>query len=123
MKRCVSNPLLVAGLLAGFASVFSDRLDAQTFRVLHSFSGGVAGSHPQGLVLSGSRLYGTAQEGGDSVFYGMVYAINTDGTGFTNLHSFTFSDGSTPVGALILSGNTLYGTTKEGSFAKRRYGV
>jgi uncharacterized repeat protein (TIGR03803 family) len=44
-----------------------------------------------------------------------VFAVNTDGTGFTNLHSFTGgSDGANPLAALILSGNTLCGTTSAG---------
>ena len=43
---------------------------------------------------------------------GTVFAVNTDGTGFTNLYSFTDgSDGANPNAGLILSGNTLYGTT------------
>ena len=45
-----------------------------------------------------------------------MFAVHTDGTGFTNLHSFTTvlnyinSDGAQPQAGLILSGNTLYGT-------------
>src|SRR5262249_37226996 len=38
-------------------------------------------------------------------------------TGFTNLHTFTGgSDGANPNGGLIVSGNTLYGTTAHGAF-------
>jgi uncharacterized repeat protein (TIGR03803 family) len=43
-----------------------------------------------------------------------VFAVSTNGTGFTNLHSFNYSDGTTPHAGLILSGNTLYGTAYEG---------
>jgi uncharacterized repeat protein (TIGR03803 family) len=51
-----------------------------------------------------------------------VFKLNTDGTGFTRLHSFsaldastqTNSDGAYPLGALVISGNTLYGTTYRG---------
>src|SRR5439155_14564433 len=48
------------------------------------------------------------------------FALNTDGTGFTNLHNFTSrlggtnSDGADPLGRLILSSNTLYGTASQG---------
>src|SRR5205823_3620738 len=53
------------------------------------------------------------------------FRVNTDGTGFTNLHSFTSHsdivppfgnyDGALPlVGALVLDGNTLYGTAEAG---------
>jgi len=93
-------------------------LSAQTFTTLHSFTGSSDGSFPAaGLILSSNTLYGTAQCGGDSD-NGTVFALNTDGTGFTNLHSFTArsgslytnSDGACPIAGLILSGNTLYGT-------------
>ena len=43
-----------------------------------------------------------------------MYALNTDGTGFTNLHTFNASDGEDPNAALVLSGDTLYGSTTEG---------
>src|ERR1035438_4673085 len=42
------------------------------------------------LALSGKTLYGTATLGG-SFGFGTVFAINTDGTGFTNLHNFTIT--------------------------------
>ena len=73
------------------------------------------GANPYaGLILSGNTLYGTANGGGSSG-NGTVFAVNTNGTGFTNLHSFTAylvnnSDGAYPEAGLILSGNTLYGT-------------
>jgi len=69
-----------------------------------------------GLVLSGNTLYGTANFGG-SWSYGTVFAVKTDGTGFTNVHNFNFydvNDGADPYGGLISSGNTLYGTTLSG---------
>jgi uncharacterized repeat protein (TIGR03803 family) len=79
------------------------------------------------LILSGNTLYGTASRGGESG-NGTIFAINTDGSGFTNLHSFTGvsiilsgstyvfsnSDGTVPAGNLIYSSNTLYGTTSRG---------
>lgn len=74
-----------------------------------------------GVILSGNTLYGTAYTGGSSV-RGTVYKVNTDGTGFTTLHSFTAldavtgtnEDGANPPAGLILSGNTLYGTAMGG---------
>ena len=79
------------------------------------------GANPAGLILSGNTLYGTASSGGSSG-QGTVFAIKTDGTGFTNLYSFaatagskfTNSYGAKPSAGLILSGNTLYGTAKAG---------
>jgi uncharacterized repeat protein (TIGR03803 family) len=67
------------------------------------------------LILSGNTLYGTANGGGSSGD-GTLFAVNTNGTGFTNLHSFNenlISDGNGP-GDLVLSGNTLYGTAAGG---------
>jgi len=81
----------------------------------------IDGAHPySGLILSGNALYGTALDGGNSR-YGTVFALNTNGTGFRTLHSFTAtagsfnSDGVNPVAGLILSGETVYGTTKGGT--------
>jgi uncharacterized repeat protein (TIGR03803 family) len=67
-------------------------------------------------------LYGTASSGGSSG-NGTVYKVNTDGTDFRILHSFTVgtgpypatnTDGATPAAILSLSGNTLYGTARGG---------
>ncbi len=85
---------------------------AQTFTNLYSFTGG--GFPYAGLILSSNTLYGTAALGGSSGI-GSVFAVHTDGTGFTNLYNFTDgSDGAEPEGSLILSGNTLYGTAESG---------
>ena len=86
----------------------------EMFTTLYSFTGGNDGAQPSaGLILSGNTLYGTAVYGG-ALGNGTVFAVNTDGTGFTNLHSFTNADGTNPYGSLILSGNTLYGTAALG---------
>jgi uncharacterized repeat protein (TIGR03803 family) len=69
-----------------------------------------------GLILSSNTLYGTTELGG-GLGGGVVFALNTDGTGFTNLYGFaatiTNGSGSGPNG-LVLSGNALYGTTVKG---------
>jgi len=117
------------------------RVTAQTFTTLHSFTAGYYydddfwwtytnsdGAGPKSLILSGNTLCGTAASGGGWAS-GTLFAVNTDGTGFTNLHIFaprvynggyvpdTNPDGISPDG-LILSGNTLYGTARYGG----RYG-
>ena len=43
-----------------------------------------------------------------------MFKVNTDGTGFAVLKSFTGTDGSGPGLGLVLSGGTLYGTTHNG---------
>ena len=122
---------------SGGGTVFAIRSNGTSFTNLYSFSMGQTnlssvytnrdGANPVGgLVLSGSKLYGTALLGGDSGG-GTVFAINTDGTGFTKLYSFTAAqtnssgfglytnnDGYHPYGGLILSSDTLYGTTDIG---------
>jgi uncharacterized repeat protein (TIGR03803 family) len=92
------------------------------FRVLRSFDCSVDGSYPYGeLISSGNMLYGTTSDvscGGA----GTVFAMNTNGTGFTTLHTFagtsgtfsTNSGGANPYTGLILAGDTLYGTTYAG---------
>ena len=58
--------------------------------------------------------YGTTSAGGTSD-YVTLFAINTDGSGFTTLYSFTGGDdGANPQVDLVLSGNTLYGTANAG---------
>ncbi len=81
------------------------------------------GANPEGqLVSSGGRLYGTTSQGG--VYgNGIVFAVNTDGSDFTNLYNFSatvytgfYSNTyqANPSAGLVLSGNTLYGTTSVG---------
>jgi uncharacterized repeat protein (TIGR03803 family) len=108
---CIRNPALLAALAAALALMPVGQVKAQTFTTLHNFSGGKDGANPYaGLVLSGNILYGTAS-GGGSLDNGTVFAVNTNGTGFVVLHSFTGgNDGSSPYGELVLSGTNLYGT-------------
>jgi len=110
---------------SGYGTVFKLNANGTGFTTLHSFIYISDGAVPDGgLILSGNTLYGTAFAGGSSS-RGTVFAVNTDGTGFTNLHSFTASstnssgvytnsDGANPYAGLVLSGHTLYGTTYSG---------
>jgi len=114
-----------AGGRFGRGSIFSVNTDGTGFTNLHSFTALVGpfrtnadGAAPwPGMVLSGNTLYGTTSAGGHPIKSGAgtVYAINTDGSGFTNLHSFALNDGMQPGGGLVLSGNTLYGTCATGT--------
>ncbi len=101
-----------------FLFLFSLAVSLQAqINLLHSFAGGASdGEYANGsLILKGSTLYGMTYNGGTSN-YGTIFKINTNGTGFVLLHSFTGSaeDGSTPYGSLILKGSTLYGMTYNG---------
>lgn len=109
-------------------SVFKVNIDGTDFSNLYSFTPTSAGLNTNsdgdrpnaGLILSGSSLYGTAFDGGN-LGAGTVFSVNTDGTGFTNLHSFpnppSASDGSIPNAGVVLSVNTLYGATVGGGSA------
>jgi uncharacterized repeat protein (TIGR03803 family) len=140
MKMKTKNLFLLPALIAGLNLTPTDRAMAQTITVLHSFTALIPsytningtirhnnsdGGHPDAdLIVSGSTLYGTAPDGGSSNA-GTIFKIGTDGTGFTILHrfparseqpgsNFSNSDGAKPNGALVLSGNALYGTAAKG---------
>jgi uncharacterized repeat protein (TIGR03803 family) len=100
---------------SGDGTVFTINTNGTDFTNLYVFGGTNDGSNPQaGLILSGNILYGTASYAG-AWNNGTVFAVSTNGTGFTNLYSFNGNDGSMPLASLILSGNILYGTTRYGS--------
>src|ERR1035437_11144559 len=96
MKTNIKNLFLLPALIAGLGLIPAGRVTAQTFTNLYSFTASDPntgnnsdGSAPvAGLILSGTTLYGTAQYGGPND-NGMVFAVNTNGTGFTILHIFT----------------------------------
>jgi len=101
---------------ANGGTIFSVNLDGTGYTNLFSFTGGSAsGANPNGsLTLVGSTLYGTTKSGG-SANKGTVFGINLDGSGYTNLYSFTGgSDGANPDGDLTAAGNILYGWTSAG---------
>ena len=89
---------------SGTGTLFKLNTDGTGFTNLHSFTPISPGAIKvttatiitvRRPVVSGNTLYGTAQQGG--VWgQGTVFKINTDGTSFTTLHSFTFPTGSSP---------------------------
>ena len=99
-------------------SVFAIKTDGTGFTTLYSFTGGADSGYPVAGLIQGSdgRLYGTTESGGGGNDYGSVFALNTDGTGFTTLYSFTNgADGSYPVAGLIQgSDGRFYSTALEG---------
>ena len=116
----------------GDGTVFRINSDGTGFQALHHFgpisrSGSPAtnedGAFPKAsLVLDGDVLYGTTELGGINAS-GIVFRINIDGSGFTNLHSFISGDidGARPVGNLLLVDSTLYGTTA--AYGTTNYGT
>jgi uncharacterized repeat protein (TIGR03803 family) len=105
-----------SGGSSGKGTVFAINTNGMGFTNLYNFAGSTDGANTQGpLVFLSNKLYGTTDSNG-SYGAGTVFAVNSDGTGFTNLHSFTgaTNDGAGPAAGLILSSNTLYGTTQFG---------
>jgi uncharacterized repeat protein (TIGR03803 family) len=123
----------VHGGTNGNGIIFSIETNGMNFTTLYEFSIATnsTATNSDGadpictLVLSGNILYGTASLGG-TYPAGTVFAINTNGTGFTNLYNFvpyfivngsiSFTGGAGPDDGVILSGNTLYGTTFSGGY-------
>lgn len=108
--------------LAAFLSIICITVRAQTSTVLSSLNATNGGNPEGGMVLSSNVLYGTTYSSG-SYNEGMLFKINTDGSGFSNLYSFSVSQGAYPMGTLIFDGNTtLYGTCSSGG-SSMIYGV
>ncbi len=105
------------GGVSNKGTVYSINTDGTGYALLHEFAGSTGdGSAPiDSPLLSGGVLYGVTPTDGSSSD-GIIYSINTDGTGYTILHNFTgtTSDGRTPFGSFAISGSTLYGMTHFG---------
>jgi uncharacterized repeat protein (TIGR03803 family) len=116
MNTSMTKLFMLPILLAALVFMPAGRAAAQTFTRLHTFDITIDdnGSPGESVIVSGNIVYGTTPNGG-GLGYGNVFAVKTDGTGYTNVYVFTGgSDGDGPVCNLILSGNTLYGTTGSG---------
>jgi uncharacterized repeat protein (TIGR03803 family) len=112
-----------AGGMGNSGVIFSMNTNGTDFDILYCL--GVAtnltnmdGTSPVGtLILSGGKLFGVAKSGGP-LNNGTIFSVNTNGTGFTNLHSFSSApDGRSPYSGLVLGGDTLYGTTRNGGIS------
>ena len=101
--------------LLGLGVGAAPQANAQTFTVIHSFTGGSDGANPLGgFFIVGDYLYGTASSGGSSGV-GVVFRVSTSGQE-TVLHEFSGgTDGASPQGHLVMDkdGN-FYGTTNAG---------
>lgn len=97
-------------------SVFRINTDGSEFRILKQFAGSDGPGSKATLLVSGGLVFGTAYGDGSLTNQGTVFLMNTDGSGNTILKQFSGMDGAGPNGALLLSGNTLYGTAENGGF-------
>jgi len=125
----VSLPALALATAFALTVVLTLSAQAQTFTVLHTFTGGADGANPDaGLTIDkAGNLYGTAAgggyTGGDCAFSGgcgTVFRLSYKGSGwiFTPLYSFHGgSDGAFPEARVIIGPNgSFYGTTWQGGY-------
>jgi uncharacterized repeat protein (TIGR03803 family) len=124
-KRLVYGLVIGISMCICLAGLLAQASDSQAapYSVLHNFGGTDDGFQPYygGPAHYGSTLYGMTRGGGGSDWRnnGVLYQINTDGSGYQILHHFMGSwgsppDGNSPQSGLTLSGSTLYGCTTSG---------
>lgn len=107
------------GGTSNYGTIFRLNSDGTGFTNLYNFTNGTDGANPTGpgsLAFCSNTLFGVTSFGGNGAppRRGAVFRINTDGTGFTNIYSFSGTDGQNPSAQLMISGGTLYGTTHSG---------
>jgi uncharacterized repeat protein (TIGR03803 family) len=110
---------IVAMALVLMLTVLSAQaVQAQTFQVIHTFTGGADGANPlAGLTMdSAGRLYGTAKTGAQG--FGTVFKMARSGSSWTFAPLYTFTDGTDgayPAAAVTFGPDGgIYGTTEYG---------
>ncbi len=113
--------VLAGSVLLLFAAA---QAQAQTFTVLHRFTGPEGSSPAAGLTMDrAGNLYGTAMFGGDTQGYcyengcGTVFRLARKNSGwvFSVLYTFSGPDGAVPMSRVMIGPDgALYGTTFEG---------
>jgi uncharacterized repeat protein (TIGR03803 family) len=103
---------LAAALL--LAIVTRPNAQAQTFTVLHNFTGGNDGENPiwQPVVDENGNIYGTDIDFGSGCC-GIVWEYSAAGS-FSVVHSFNHSDGAAPYGLRLNKNEDIIGTTAGG---------
>jgi uncharacterized repeat protein (TIGR03803 family) len=97
---------------------------AQTYSVLHDFTGGVDGAFPHQIIQgSDGNFYGTTPRGGANAL-GNIFEITPSGT-FSVLYSFTGGANGCQVEGPVFrdSNGDIYGTTHECGDPKCRCGI
>lgn len=105
------------GGINGMGTIFKIKHDGTGYADLLDFAGTTNGSAPSygsSLISDGTFLYGMTRGGGTSSL-GVLFKIQTDGTGYSKLIDFTgTANGSYPSSSLISDGTFLYGMTGGG---------
>jgi uncharacterized repeat protein (TIGR03803 family) len=126
---CSALTLVCALMVLGVAA------QAQTFTVLHNFTGGQDGATPKaGITLDqAGNLYGTTAKGASfagncSVLggCGTVFELKRENSGwlFNPLYTFHFSDGASPLARVVFGPEgLLYGTANQGANVNQFCGI
>jgi uncharacterized repeat protein (TIGR03803 family) len=121
-------PAALAMAIMFALAVLVQSAQAQTYKVIHNFTGGNDGSFPEaGLAVDrAGNLYGTASEGGNAGF-GTAFRLVHSGSNwvFYPLYSFKGGyDGGNPLGPLTIGPDgAFYGTTLDGGGCRDGCGV
>lgn len=112
--------LMLVGIFVFLLAAIAPNAQAQTFSVLHTFTGPDGLMPYSGVTLDAAgNLYGTTFGGGVNGM-GAVYQLKHIGSGYFHyqLHAFTGgTDGAVPIGGVIFGPDgQLYGTTYNGGY-------
>ncbi len=122
VARRQTRYILAFAVILALSVLPSQLVSAQTFNVLHSFTGGGDGASPSAGLTRDNRgnFYGTTKAGGAAGpdGFGTVFKLSYQGSGWTlsTLYSFAgASDGAGPVARIIIGPDgSLYGATANG---------
>lgn len=93
--------------------IFSIDTSGWGYKVLLNLNDTTSGEFPwhSSLVMMGQRLYGVVEQGG-KYNAGVIFSIDTNGTGYTILDDTNYL--LYPAGGLVLAGNKFYGVSVDG---------
>lgn len=112
------STFLMAFAMVFALTLFTAHAKAQTFTVLHNFTGGAGGANPEAGVTVGPSgvLYGTTAHAGTHGNYGIVFKLSQVNSSWVLSPLYEFSggfDGGLPYGGVVIGPNgALYGTTE-----------
>jgi uncharacterized repeat protein (TIGR03803 family) len=111
-NRCYG--MTYVGGANNFGVVYSISITGGGFKDMLDFNQ-ANGQQPEGeLTIVGNKCYGMTQLGGTHIGSGLIFSIDTDGTGYRDLLDFNGTNGGMGYGDLTFIDNKLYGMTSSG---------
>jgi uncharacterized repeat protein (TIGR03803 family) len=109
LSRVATTAALALAVLFALTVVTTDAAQAQSFKVLYTFTGGPDGAQPYaGLTMRGQSLFGTTSAGNEGSNWGNVYQLRHVGTGWIFIPLQLF-DGTLSSGVTFGPDGTIYG--------------